>query len=98
MKPVIFLPGAEKDFFEALQFYRASGALQSKKFRQEVNKAVGRIKRFPRSAIRINSGIRKVVLRIYPYSLIYRINEKEINIIAVAHQSRHPDYWKERIP
>ena len=32
----------------------------------------------------------------FPYRVAYRIREREIYIIAVAHTSRRPGYWKGR--
>jgi plasmid stabilization system protein ParE len=29
----------------------------------------------------------------FPYSLVYRIEQSEIRIIAIAHHSRRPGYW-----
>ena len=31
----------------------------------------------------------------YPFTLVYRL-EPEFEIVAVAHQKRHPDYWAHR--
>jgi toxin ParE1/3/4 len=31
----------------------------------------------------------------YPFTLIYRVSEA-VEIVAVAHQKRRPDYWKRR--
>jgi len=32
----------------------------------------------------------------FPYSLVYIVSKDEIRILAVAHQSRRPDYWAGR--
>lgn len=32
----------------------------------------------------------------FPYMLIYTIEESEIIVLAVAHQHRKPNYWKNR--
>ena len=34
--------------------------------------------------------------RAFPFSIIYIIDEDTIYVIAVAHDKRDPDYWKER--
>ena len=36
---------------------------------------------------------RKLRLGKFPYSLVYRLHGGVIMVIAVAHQSRHPEYW-----
>jgi len=41
-------------------------------------------------------GIRARVLRRYPYTLLYRVQDDEVLLVAVAHQKRRPGYWHER--
>jgi plasmid stabilization system protein ParE len=44
-----------------------------------------------------SEGMRSYPFRSFPYSLIYR--EDEVSgpqVFAVAHQSRHPEYWQGR--
>ena len=33
----------------------------------------------------------------FPYNVVYRIRDHDIYVIAVAHSSRRPDYWKGRL-
>jgi hypothetical protein len=33
----------------------------------------------------------------YPISLVYRVRDSEIQVIAVAHGRRHPEYWRSRL-
>ncbi len=42
-------------------------------------------------------GVRVRVLRRFPYSIVYVVREQHLVIIAVAHQSRRPDYWLSRL-
>ena len=44
----------------------------------------------------INAGIRRSLIRRFPYSLLYRVDPDEIVILAVMHQKRHPAYWLSR--
>jgi plasmid stabilization system protein ParE len=32
----------------------------------------------------------------FPYNVVYRIRDDDIYVVAVAHTSRRPDYWKHR--
>ena len=40
---------------------------------------------------------RRIVLRRFPYLDIYRIESDRIVIVAVAHTSRRPGYWRDRL-
>jgi toxin ParE1/3/4 len=41
---------------------------------------------------------RRVLLKKFPFSVIYRPEPDGIVIFAVAHQSRRPGYWRGRPP
>jgi len=38
-------------------------------------------------------GFRRVNLQVFPYYLAYAIHNEVIWILAIAHASRHPEYW-----
>ena len=42
-------------------------------------------------------NVRRFILPGYPYDLIYAVLAEEIVILAVAHHSRQPGYWQERL-
>jgi plasmid stabilization system protein ParE len=44
----------------------------------------------------ISKRARRFVLRKYPYVLIYRIADRGVEIVAVAHRRRRPGYWSRR--
>jgi hypothetical protein len=38
----------------------------------------------------------RFVLRRFPYNIVYRFNDAEVIIVAVAQQRRRPGYWVRR--
>lgn len=42
-------------------------------------------------------GTRRVLTRGFPFSIIYKAQEQQLVIVAVAHQRRKPEYWLRRI-
>lgn len=42
-------------------------------------------------------GVRKLILHKFPFSLIVSEMHDSLVIVALAHHSRKPGYWKERI-
>jgi plasmid stabilization system protein ParE len=67
-------------------------------FMVEVQKAVDQILEYPESAPVILGGVRgKVILR-FPYSLMYRVVDDVVIILAVAHQRQRPEFWIDREP
>lgn len=41
-------------------------------------------------------GRRRFVLVSYPYDIVYRVTQNEIEIMAIAHHARRPGYWRNR--
>ena len=41
-------------------------------------------------------GIRRALLRRFPYVVIYESDGANLRILAVMHTSRHPRYWTKR--
>ncbi len=42
------------------------------------------------------AGARRHILRRFPYNVIYRVDEEQIHILAIAHHRREPVYWGRR--
>lgn len=41
-------------------------------------------------------GTRRVLLRHFPFGIIYRVDSERILVVAIAHQRRRPGYWQQR--
>ena len=47
-----------------------------------------------------NSGARtakRLILKYFPYDIVARESQEEIIVVAIAHQSRRPGYWQNRL-
>jgi toxin ParE1/3/4 len=42
-------------------------------------------------------GVKRLLLRRFPYAVIVRADASEVVVIAFAHTARHPWYWRERL-
>ena len=93
-----FHPQAEKDFLEALRFYRERQSNDvARDFEAEVRRRAGLLLRHPEIAPTIGpKHVRRLVLDRFPFNLHYVIASDVIRILAVAHQSRRPGYWSGR--
>lgn len=90
-------PEAQEDLREAAEFYRQqAGAALSQTLFGEFERAVGRLLIHPGLGAVWLRGRRRLVLRGFPYSLIYSVVKDEIRVLAFAHQSRRPSYWRHR--
>lgn len=43
------------------------------------------------------AGAKRVILKRFPYDIVIVERTNECVVIAVAHQSRRPGYWRERL-
>lgn len=90
-------PEAERDLRDAAEFYRQhAGTALSQSLFGEFERAVGVMLGHPGVGPLWRNGERRYVMQRFPYSLIYTVSGEEIRILAVAHHSRRPGYWRGR--
>lgn len=89
---VIFTEIAAKNFLEGQSFYEMEFQGLGKEFKNEIIKTVRRISIFPDAYPLLQYGIRKCVVRKFPYNLFYSIENDFILILSVAHQHRKPSF------
>jgi hypothetical protein len=44
----------------------------------------------------IEEDIRRYHVKRFTYSIMYRVEQNKLRILAFKHHSRHPEYWKRR--
>lgn len=66
-------------------------------FLERVVDALDHISTFPESCPVLLGRVRRKTLRQFPYSVIYSLPPNEIFVLAIAHQKRKIDYWKDRL-
>lgn len=90
-------PEAREDLREAAEFYREkAGAALSQSLLTEFEHSVGLLLRYPGLGAIWRHGKRRLVMRRFRYALIYTIVGDQIRILAVAHHSRRPRFWRGR--
>ena len=82
---------------EAALFYESESAGLGFEFLDDVQRVVNALREYPKLGQTIGRGIRRALLRRFPFSLIYSEESDGILIVAVAHQKRRPGYWDKRI-
>ena len=91
-----FLPEAEVEFDEAVQFYERAEIGLGGAFALEVERALDRICAFPESGTKVSASTRGRITANFPFWVIYRADAGEVTVIAIAHQRRKPGYWLKR--
>jgi plasmid stabilization system protein ParE len=90
-------PEARRDLREAAQYYRdQAGLSRSQALLREFKRGVELLLRYPGLGGIWLCGKRRLLLRRFPYSIIYTIEGDVVLILAVAHHSRESGYWQGR--
>ncbi|MHB8339477.1 MAG: type II toxin-antitoxin system RelE/ParE family toxin [Ignavibacteriaceae bacterium] len=93
---VEFYEPAYIEYQEAIDFYNLQSERLGDKFIIEIDKTITIIKNYPQSFSDYTKHTRKAVVNVFPYNLIYTIHKNYIEILAIAHQHRKPNYWLNR--
>lgn len=100
-REIIVLDEAEEEFFEAQDWYEAARPGLGVEFRQAVDEAIGRLAEgtsVPTTVpgVSESSGVRRIFVKRFPYSVVFVEHGTELWILAFAHHHRRPGYWRDR--
>lgn len=94
---VKFHPAARADLKEGKAFYRSRSPLAAVAFANEIETALSRIAESPLRYPLAEHGTREFVMPWrFPYTIVYRVEHDFVVVVAIAHQSREPGYWRDR--
>ncbi len=97
MTPVRLLRAAQADIRRGAGFYDEQAVGLGSEFVAEVGHALGLLEDHPELGAALRRGARKILVRRFPYLIIYRLSSDGVLILAVGHQRRHPDFWLKRL-
>lgn len=94
---VSFNPEALAEAEEATRWYcENGGANPSRAFIQELRRVVSLATEQPGIGSPGTHKTTRLYLKRFPYTLVFRVQNQTLRVIAVAHQSRRPGYWAGR--
>ena len=97
MKKIIIHEDAEKELWHSVDYYEDKVTGLGLDFEYEIQKALLSIQIHPNIYTPSKYGVRRHLLRRFPFFIYYEEYEEYIWIIAFTHTSRKPHYWKSRI-
>ena len=81
-----------------MEWYGQTGAVAQAAFLRALESALDQLALFPRSGAAVGrSEARQILLTGHPYWLVYALRGNTIVLLALAHTSRRPRYWKKRL-
>ncbi len=96
MKTVVFQADAEAEMIEAAAWYEAQQLDLGRRFLASVQDSINRIIINPRLYPIVELDVRRCLIRTFPFGVLFRDRTDKIEVIAVMHLHRDPDYWLER--
>jgi plasmid stabilization system protein ParE len=92
-----FHPEARLEYREAAVFYEARQPGLGAAFTREIEAAIDRILETPELFRFVEQDVRRCFAHTFPHGVLYTVEGDFILIVAVAHGSRKPGYWHERL-
>jgi plasmid stabilization system protein ParE len=97
-----FEPGAAEEFEAAATWYERERTDYGELFMSAVRGSVDRAARFPQSGIQVHGfgrerDVRRFTVLRFPYSVVTAIVDGRRAVVAIAHTSREPGYWHDRV-
>ena len=93
----VFDPHAQAEFNQARQQYELKNAGLGEEFAESVRQGLRRVLAQPESCPVEVAVFRRLVLKRFPYKLMYSVEDDYVYVLAVAHQRQEQAYWYSRI-
>jgi plasmid stabilization system protein ParE len=97
MLPFRLHPEADAEGLEAASYIASDDIQEGALFKEALENALMWACREPLIFRCFEDNFRKVKVGKFRYALVFRIRDDEVQVLAVAHMSRRPGYWKQRI-
>ena len=92
-----FFEAANDEAEEARRWYRDRSEVAEAAFLRELDHAVELVLEAPHRWPQYIHRTQRYVFPTYPYSLVYFVESDTVNVVAIAHENRHPGYWRKRM-
>lgn len=93
---VRFHDEADEEFVASIEFYEAQDVGLGLAFYEEVRKSIHLILGAPYMWPIKRHGCRRYLVDRFPFAIHYLVAGETVWIVALAHTSRRPYYWKDR--
>ncbi len=87
---------AQREFDDAVEYYDGISPQLGNDFLEAVERLISQIGSFPKACPELSASIRRCRVKRFPYGLVYRLGKDALEILAVMHFSREPNYWVDR--
>jgi toxin ParE1/3/4 len=98
MRRLRVAPEAEEELAKAAEWYEAKRLGLGVELVLHVQRAFDEIREAPEASPLWQPGrpYRKLVMRRFPYVIMFTVDGESVEVLAVAHAKRRPGYWADR--
>jgi toxin ParE1/3/4 len=89
-------PEAQAELDGCAEYLEGVGRGLGRDFLLEARHLVDEILDYPESGSPYLHGTRRRIMTRFPHSLVYRLKEDQVLIVAVPHHRQRPAYWRNR--
>jgi ribose 5-phosphate isomerase B len=87
---------ADEELNAAAAFYELREPGLGETFLHELSITLQLLAEYPLSCQIMFDPYRRAQIRRFPYGVVYYVGNEKIIVLAVAHSSRRPGYWRKR--
>jgi len=100
-QPVRTNPFSEEEIVHYVAQYTAISPELGGRLWNDIQAAFQRLSEHPLigevvARARVRGAARRIPLRRFPFFVIYRVLSDQVEVMALAHTSRKPNYWRSR--
>jgi toxin ParE1/3/4 len=93
----VFHDAARQEFLDSAAYYESKVPGLGERFIVEINRCIELLLDTPEIGTPISEKLRRHVIDdSFPFAVVYAVIGNLLFIVAVAHNSRRPNYWKKR--
>jgi plasmid stabilization system protein ParE len=93
---LIVLPLAERDLEKAAKWYERQTQGLGARFLDSVDEVFRAIAGNPLQFSKASATARQALVRVFPYTVFFRLDGETVYVLACLHQRRKPSVWKRR--
>ena len=97
MIKVRFLPAAEIELLKEVTYYSKARTGTGIRFQAAIEAVISRAATHPLGGAPSFKETRSVLVKGFPFSVVYRPSEQELLVVAIAPHRKRPQYWASRI-
>jgi len=93
-----FHPAAEAEHLESIAYFESKRAGLGASYLAEFERIMGIACAAPhRYPVEKLSGVRRIRMKRFPFAVLFREDSGTVQVLAVAHVRRRPQYWLGRL-